>query len=347
MPCVYTLPAGFCDGSAPLSKREHYLPRGLGNFKHDPRLVDKICNKCQGKFSQAEDVFLHNSSEAFFREMVGQLGRKHHRKKNIFSEPTMGVPPLTIVGKHADDKFEILWELIEEGRCSPLKQIVVMGTNDTLRLPFRPGAWSIETIEKLMKKQNIGKPKDVLFVSNDPEETEEMQQLCAALLPGGTDRDISLPADGVQMEGQMLAVISPEYLRAIAKIGFHFFLQYFVRFSGLELEFDAIKRFIYPGEADRQRVSVINENFVLNLRNATLRRWSHLLSAQADENGIEARMQFFAGPPVQPLIWRVLIGENPSRIIYRESAGYAYVYYDLVMGEYVGERSELARTRGG
>src|SRR6266404_1810567 len=55
MPCVYTLPAGLCDGSAPLSKREHYLPRGLGNFKHDPRLVDKICNKCQGKFSQAED----------------------------------------------------------------------------------------------------------------------------------------------------------------------------------------------------------------------------------------------------------------------------------------------------
>jgi len=127
-----------------------------------------------------------------------------------------------------------------------------------------------------------------MFVSNDPVETEEMQQLCAALLPSGADRDVPLPADGVQIEGQMLAFISPEYLQAIAKIGFHFFLQYFTRFSGLEPEFDAIKRFIYLGEADTQRVSVINENFILNLRNATLRQWSHLLSAQADENGIEA-----------------------------------------------------------
>jgi len=65
----------------------------------------------------------------------------------------MGIPPLTVVGKHPDDKFEILWEPIGKGRCSPLKQIVVMGTNGTLRLPFRSGAWTIEKIEKLMKSK--------------------------------------------------------------------------------------------------------------------------------------------------------------------------------------------------
>src|SRR5260370_19598685 len=272
MPCIYTSPDGLCDGSAPLSKREHYLPRGLGNFKNDPRLMDKICNKCQVRFSQLEDVFLHNSPEAFFREMVGRLGRKHHRKKNIFSEPTMGIAPLAIVGKHPNEECEILWELVDEGRCSPLKQIVVIGTDDSLRLPFRPGVWTVDKIQKLMKKTNVGRLRHAMFVSNDPSETEEMQQLCTALVPNGSDRDVALPADGIQMEGQMLAFISGEYVRAIAKIGFHFFLQYFTRFTGFEQGFDAIKRFIYLGAIDTQRVSTVDQNFILNLRNATLRR---------------------------------------------------------------------------
>jgi hypothetical protein len=158
---------------------------------------------------------------------------------------------------------------------------------------------------------------------------------------------VPLPADGAQIEGQMLALISSEYARAIAKIGFHFVLQYFSRFSGLESEFDAIKRFIYLGEVDVERVTTVNENFVLNLRNATLRRWAHLLSAQVDDNGVEARMQFFAGPPVQPIIWRVMIGKNPSRLVYRESMGYAYLYFDRPEGEYVGERNMLTPSGRG
>lgn len=136
----------------------------------------------------------------------------------------------------------------------------------------------------------------------------------------------------------MLAFVSREYARAIAKIGFHFFIQYFPRFTGFEREFDAIRRFIYLGEIDVERVTTVPDNFVRNLQHATLRRWGHLLSAQADENGVEARMQFFAGPPVQPLIWRVAVGSNPSRIIYRESVGYAYFYFDRPAREYDGER---------
>jgi hypothetical protein len=88
MPCVYTTPAGLCDGKAPLSPNEHYLPRALGNFQGDERLVDRICNNCQRVCSRLEDVFAHNSPEAFFREMVGRVGRKNHKGKNIFYEPT-------------------------------------------------------------------------------------------------------------------------------------------------------------------------------------------------------------------------------------------------------------------
>ena len=80
----------------------------------------------------------------------------------------MGISPLTIVGKHPNEEFEILWELVGEGRCSPLKQIVIVGTEGSLRLPFRRGAFSVETIEKMMKKSKLGKVQHAMFVSCDP-----------------------------------------------------------------------------------------------------------------------------------------------------------------------------------
>jgi hypothetical protein len=84
MPCVYTTPAGLCEGKAPLSANQRYLPRALGNFQNNEPLIERICDDCQKVCSQLEDVFAHNSPEAFFREMIGRVGRKNHKRKNIF-----------------------------------------------------------------------------------------------------------------------------------------------------------------------------------------------------------------------------------------------------------------------
>ncbi len=92
MSCVYTTPAGLCDGTQPLSKNEHYFSRVLGNFKDNEPLVDRICDGCQKVCSRLEDVLAHNSPEAFFREMIGRVGRTKHNRKNIFYDPTFGIP---------------------------------------------------------------------------------------------------------------------------------------------------------------------------------------------------------------------------------------------------------------
>jgi hypothetical protein len=170
-----------------------------------------------------------------------------------------------------------------------------------------------------------------------------MKELTDDLAPRGQERELEPVKDGVQMEAEMLAPISSGYLRAIAKIGFHFVLQHFNQFSGLEQEFDDIKRFIYLGTASRKAVEPLRESFVRELQlGGRLNRWGHLLSAECSERGIEARMQFFAGPKVQPIVWRVLIGRNPSRIIYKQAVGFAFLYFEDVGGDYNGERVELA-----
>ncbi|HEV2314715.1 MAG TPA: hypothetical protein VGR94_05375 [Candidatus Acidoferrales bacterium] len=343
MTCVYTRPQGQCDGIASLSKSEHYLPRALGNFRGDERLVDRICDSCQARFGQLEDMFAHNSAEAFFREMVGRVGRKNHRGKNIFYEPTLGIPPLTVLGKPDGLDVEILWELVAgTTNCQPVSQIVLIGEEGKcLQIPFRRGRLTAESIRTILKERAI-ECHQILTVCNSAEEAEEMQVLTDELAPKGEPRESPMLTNGIQMAGEMRAPISAQYLRAIAKIAFHFFLRYFTQFSGLEDEFEDIKQFIYTGVAKRLIVSPLQEPFVRDLQGgARMNRWGHLLSAECSYSGIEARLQFFAGPQVQPIVWRCSIGKNPARIIYKQAVGYAYLYFEDVGGEYQGERVEL------
>jgi len=347
MACVYTTPAGLCDGKAGLSANEHYLPRALGNFKNNEPLAGRICNSCQKVCSQLEDVFAHNSPEAFFREMIGRVGRKTHKGKNIFYEPTFGIPPLAVWGKHPGHDFEILWELVDdpanpEGhRCTPLSQLVfIRRDGKSLSLPFRPGRWTVEKIREILKEKGVAGDQ-IVAVGNTDEEHAEMKALTDVLAPAGKERDVPPLVHGADIDGEMKAEISEKYVRAIAKIGFHFVLKYFPHFSGLEPEFDDIKRFIYKGAAGRQVVRRVEAPFLRDLQQpgARLNKWCHLLSGESNQNGIEARIQFFAGPEAQPLVWSVLISTKPSE--HEQATGYAFVYFDDVTDEYQGERVEL------
>lgn len=343
MPCVYTDPEGLCDGQAPLSNNEHYLPRALGNFHGNEPLTDRICQSCQRHFGQLEDVFAHNSAEAFFREMVGRVGRKNHRGKNIFYESTMGISPLTVLGKPPGFEFEILWELVTDAPgCQPMSQLVFIGRDGTLlHLPFRRGALTVDRIRALVTEKGIDE-FEIATIAQCEDEAEEMKALTDELVPDRKERELPEIREGAQIEGEMRALISADYQRAVAKVAFHFFLKYFTQFSGVEREFADIKRYIYRGAADGTIVSPLREPFVRELQGgARMKRWGHLLSAECSEGGIEARLQFFAGPQVEPIVWRVILGKNPARIIYKQAVGYGYLYFEDVGGEYHGERVEL------
>lgn len=348
MPCVYTTPKGLCDGKAPLSKNEHYLPRALGNFQDNEPLVDRICDNCQRVCSKLEDVFAHNSSEAFFREMVGRVGRKKHKEKSIFYEPTHGIPPLGVLGKHPGHDFEILWELVPDPAnpgtrtCAPMSQLVFISKDggNILRLPFRRGKWTPERIREIAKAQGVT-GEQIVAIANSDEEFTEMKALTDALAPDGKERDVAPLVAGVEMVGEMRAPISEPYLRAVAKVGFHYFLKYFPHFTGLEPEFDGIKRYIYDGRADRRIVRAVDEPFLRDLqqKGARLNKWAHLLSAESTGTGIEARIQFFAGPEVNPIVWSVVFTEKASQ--HHQTTGHVFVYFDEVRNGFDGVRGGL------
>jgi hypothetical protein len=257
------------------------------------------------------------------------------------------MPPLAILGKHPGHDFEILWELVPDPEnpgkrgCTPMSQLVFISDDGkTLRLPFRPGRWTVERIKAVLERSGV-KGDHIVAVGNTEDEHAEMKALTDLLAPAGKEREVAPLVNGAGIEGEMKAEISEKYIRAIAKVGFHYFLKYFPTFSGTEPEFDEIKTFIYHGKANRQIVRIIDEPFLRDLQqqSSMLNKWCHLLSAESTDRGIEARIQFFAGPEVQPLVWSIVISTKPSA--YVQFSGHAFVYFDDVTEEYQGRRVEL------
>jgi hypothetical protein len=142
---------------------------------------------------------------------------------------------------------------------------------------------------------------------------------------------------GQELEGRMGASISLPYVQAIAKIAFHFVLAKF-HFSGFEPEFDHLKRFIYHG-AGTPPARIVDDVLLPELvpEEARLLQWNHILTAEFNQDGFFARMQFFAGPRLKPFTWRVYLGPNPSRILAEQGMGFRYTYFDRPDGSgYLG-----------
>jgi hypothetical protein len=344
--CIYTSPDGLCDASHPLHPREHYLPAGLGEFKNDKRLHNIICYGCQETFGALEDVFLHNSPEAFFRVLVGQKGRTRKKKKDIFYEPTAGMPPIGIVAKRSGSQIPVLWEPLGMFECKEMKQLVFRNKDngEYNQLPYRPGTLTQTLIDSFLKYHRVEHPHLALYLCNKGEEEREIRTVCAHLLRGEIS-DAQIPEEE-NLEGRMSAQITLPYLRALAKVAFHFVVAHFP-FSGFEPQFANIKRFIYQGVFEQNPVEMIEERLVEELKqpNNMAKQWGHVLSAQYDYDTFESRMQFFIGPFLKPYTWRVKFGKSPSRVIGVYGRGFVYRYYDKANSEgYAGVMEELQRA---
>lgn len=84
----------------------------------------------------------------------------------------------------------------------------------------------------------------------NPADEEEIERVCGDFLKG-TRSEPTIP-EGGEIQAEMRAVLSLPYLRAIAKIGFHFLLAHFL-FTGLEPQFDDISRTTLWRRAQRQQ----------------------------------------------------------------------------------------------
>jgi hypothetical protein len=323
--CIYTVPGDLCSGTSPLHPKEHYLPAGLGNFKDDVRLKNFICYDCQRRFSKFEEVFLRNSGEAFLRKIVGVQGRKGHKSKNIFVEPTQGLSPLTVKGLYPAMPHELLWEMTSEGQGSLLDQLVFKKVDGTLEhIPIREG----KVAQDLARFGDEWESWQLVACIAKDQHESELQAVLGPALEGMPTIPVGDSPESVELEGEAKARITLPYAQAISKIAFHFVLAHF-HFTGFEPEFHDLKRFIYAGTGTNP-ARIVEDVLLPQLvpEQARLRNWSHVVSAEFNRDGFFSRMQFFAGPRLKPFVWRVELGTNPSRVLQELAVGVRFYYYD-------------------
>jgi hypothetical protein len=240
----------------------------------------------------------------------------------------------------------MLWEPVEgKDGLAPMSQLIFFpNEGEPVRLPFKTGKWTVDKIKDILEKAGVEIASAVAY-PNSPEEDAAMRALLDALVPDGKDQPVAPLVDGAAIDGELTAQVSEAYVRAIAKIGFHFFLKYFPH-TGLAPEFDDVKRFIYHGKADRPIVTRQDEPALRDLKDprALPLSWAHFVTAESNQRGIEARMQFFFGPIVRPIGWSVKISTMPSQHV--QCSGSAFMYYEDRSGEYDGERHDLIALPG-
>lgn len=145
--------------------------------------------------------------------------------------------------------------------------------------------------------------------------------------------------------------VTDRYLRAIAKIGFHYFLTKFPRFRGDEPCFDAIRNFIIkdcPLDDVPNFVTYSREPFVYQLRTGgRLSAWGHLVTAESNYPEFRGKVQLFVGPETRPLVYTFRLGKNPSPIHYSEAYADFFAYYPIEdRRAYDREVSELVTVVG-
>lgn len=140
--------------------------------------------------------------------------------------------------------------------------------------------------------------------------------------------------------------VTSHFFRAVAKVGFHYFLTKFPRFRGDEPCFSEIRSFIVDGcplDDVPRFVTQSPEQFVHQLRSGDrLAAWGHLIAVDATYWGFRARVQLSVGPQNRSTVYTVRLGKNPSPVHYSEAYGDFFAYYPKDQrGDYDGEVSEL------
>jgi len=321
--CVYTSPDGLCSGRSPLHPKEHPLPRGLGNFKDDIHLRNFICNDCQQRFSKYEAVFLQNSPEAFYRRILGYKGRSNHAPRNIYTDPTHGIPPLTVKRFHPTFKQDLLCEMTSQDQGPWMHQIVFEKEDGSPELvPIRRG----KLLHDLSRFDEEWRRWKIAGCISGDDEKEELQAIFGSEMNAMQDIPLE-PQGGAEPTVRMHVEISLPYLQAVSKIAFHFVLAQF-HFTGFEPEFNEIKHFVYHGTGE-SRLRTVDGPLLPQMvpKEARLRQWSHILTAEFNRERFISRIQFFAGPRQKPPILQVDLGRSPSRIVEEMSKGSRFFYY--------------------
>ena len=226
-------------------------------------------------------------------------------------------------------EHDILAEAYMDGdgrACArPLRQIVLKMSDGEMKcVPFAR-RWTADQLRVAVQERELGAgtlaeiylEEDESFTNQNEPHVREIRQLLSSVFGSDFRKTATYfgLGDGTQGQLVLIAGVEANYLRAVAKVAFHYFLWACPVLKGNPI-FAEVRAFVLDGVGDwRDFVQLDAEQFLPILRKGILpRRTSHFFHALLKHDAASAFVQFFVGgqaPAALPPPAYVRLAKNP------------------------------------
>jgi hypothetical protein len=329
---------------------EHPLPAAFGEFKNAPLLKDRICTPCNNqRLGLLDEQLSRCGPEAVLRRFFGVHGRSTHDNVNPHYRGSAGGRRLEMKAFDAAMGVQVELECLK-GQVRQSRQLVVVeSSGKTHHLPIPEELRDPEKLRAAYLGLRVTQPADVRLIY-DPSEFVWLEPLFKAAFPDASFEERGLGAENYPQGAAVKIELTDRYFRAIAKIGFHYFLTQFSGYSGLESCFSDLRRFITEDGGPIERINTfigIRESPLLSpmMDGARPNSWmAHVLCAEISDECV-AHVQFFVCQDYRAPVYTVRLGPKADNAVTR-ATGHIYRYSDgALTGKYSGEAQLLTVTR--
>jgi len=325
------------------------LPVAFGEFKDAPNLDGYICKKCnEQRLGLLDQQIARCGPEGLLRKFYAVEGRAEHKKVNPFVRGSAGGRRLEFSTFDANIGAEVNLE-IRNGKVTQMCEMIFVETESgkTHHLPLFEEMSAGQLLEAMVRL-GVVEPYETRL-SYYPHEREWVQKLIKEACPAVTFSE-GRPLSNIIERPAVRFELGERYFRAIAKIGFHYFLSQFRNYTGHEEIFSRIRQFIY--EDTNKPIQHVND--FMSVRqgslfqgvsdpNARAEGWrAHFLAADTRDSVCAAYVQLFLTEDYAGQINEIVLARDPA-VNGRASFGHKYRYYpDGKRGKFSGEAKLLA-----
>lgn len=294
--CIY------CTKSIDLLRGEgdHVIPAAFGRFQGE-FVFRRICRECNRLIGKHEEQLLRCAPEAYVRRIVKPTVKRNNRGTSWVGANGMPPPKFTI--NHGDHHERVEGSTDDSGTVHPIDQLVIVDKDKRERHIRLFPDMTARQLRSRIEAPGVT-PSDRSFLHADDAVSPKYIALLKEAWPGWSFVEAEAREPGVhRVKGRATFTFHTDYWRAIAKIGFHYYLLNTRRgVHGNESEFADLRRFIFEG-GDRDRFfNNPAAQFVLPFRelpdgSAILPHvWAHVLAADETYRAAVAMVSLFMGP---------------------------------------------------
>ena len=333
--------------------REHVIPAAFGEFRDAPELPILICAVCNNqRLGLLDEQVARCGPEAFMREFYGVKGRAHHSAVNPFARGSAGGKRLEFSTFDREAGVEVNLE-IRDGVVTQMCELILIETT-TGKVHHFPlsEAMTADQLRTAVTQRAILKPYEARL-SCHPDERVWVERLLQKHSPGMTFSVPKLMSHVIETP-EVKFQLGVRYFRGIAKIGLHYFLTQFPKYSGYEQIFSRVRSFIY--EERNEPIQRVNEfihsrhhPLLLPMLDSDVRPdgWrAHVLAAEMRPGSCLAHIQMFLTEDNPGLIYTVNLVQNDLSVTEYAAHAHLYRYFsDGKQGKFSGEASSLPSVR--